>query len=268
MAIGRGVRLTVRVVVVVFLLSTAAVPAASVIGTPATTFDERATMADDRFAGDALSERASGDSLLTFQPADSTASAGVDSPLGMAVGEHVEHTVQHGVGTLSEATELLPSLAVLGYSRYDGSDPLANDRRATVYETITASPGIYLSKLSEETAIHRSTVRYHVRVLEEEGLIAEKLLQGKHRLYPVEQRERSLIAALDEEATAGVLQALLRLEPASVSALATDLDRAPSTVSHHLTRLAEDELVIRERDGNTVLTNLSQHVREAMQSTV
>lgn len=179
----------------------------------------------------------------------------------------LERTVECSIRSLCESSAALPSVGiVLGYSRYDRSDPLENDLRADLYANIADSPGIYVSELSEDAAVHRSTVRYHVRILGEEGLISQERVRGKHRLYPTESTHRRLIAALAEESSATVLRAVKRLEPVGVSALADDLDRAPSTVSYHLGRLAEDGLVEQQRDGNTVLTRLPEPVRDVLRT--
>jgi predicted transcriptional regulator len=264
MAMRTVARVTARVVVVILLVSAASAPAVA-------TFDEESTTTFDHhsFTGNAPVQHANDEFLnLASQPAERAVSAvSEESVLQINTPEQLERAAECGVQSLCESDEILPYLGfILSYSRYDNSDPLENDRRADVYEMITDSPGIYISKLSDEMTIHRSTVRYHVRVLEKEGLIAERVQQGKHRLFPVEKNDLSLIAALDHEATAAVLHALLRVEPASVSLLADELDRAPSTVSYHLTRLAEEELIVQERNGNTVLTRLPQNVREVLQS--
>lgn len=52
--------------------------------------------------------------------------------------------------------------------------------------------------------------------------------------------------------------------PDSVSDLAERLDRDPSTVTHHLDRLAEDGIVERERDGRAVVNKLADSARIAM----
>lgn len=252
---------TARVVVVILLLSVASAPAVAM-------FEESTSFDHQSRTGDVPVQRVNDDFLVSSQPADRAASAiREESALQIDASEQLERAVQCGVQSLCESDEILPYLGfILSYSRYDNSDPLENEHRADVYETITDSPGIYISKLSDETAIHRSTVRYHVRVLENEGVITERVQQGKHRLFPVEMNNVSLIAAVDDEATAAVLRVLLSVEPASVSLLADELDRAPSTVSYHLTRLAEEELIIQERNGNTVLTRLPQNVRDVLQS--
>lgn len=182
-------------------------------------------------------------------------------------GGSFEFTVHHSADEFRTVGRIAPYAgALLRYSRYDGSDPLENEHRAVIYDRINDSPGIHVSKLSDETLIHRSTVRYHVRILDREGLIAEEMVRGKHRLYPVDEQNPKLLAALAEDATMDLLQAVERVEPVSVSGLAAELDRAPSTISYHLARLAEDDLVTRERKGSSIHTTLTADVRKALWS--
>lgn len=152
-------------------------------------------------------------------------------------------------------------VVLLRYSRYDDSDPLDNEVRSRVYGVIEQSPGTYISEVSEQVSASRSTVRYHVRILEDEGLIVGDADRGKHRFYPTGSDDPALAAAMNDDATARVLDSIARLEPATVSALAEDLDRAPGTVSYHLDRLADDGLIEQERIGNSVVTRLADGIR-------
>lgn len=164
---------------------------------------------------------------------------------------------------LSERASNVPPLwtILLRYSRYDDSDPLENEVRSQVYNVIEQSPGTYISEVSEQISASRSTVRYHVRILEDEGLIVGDADRGKHRFYPAGNDDPALAAAMNDDATARVLDSIARLEPTGVSAIAEDLDRAPGTVSYHLDRLAEDGLIQQERTGNAVVTSLADGIR-------
>lgn len=150
--------------------------------------------------------------------------------------------------------------ALFRYSRYDGSDPLEHDGRKSVFEAIEDTPGVYLSAISERTGLSLSTIRHHLSVLEQESLVMSAKVHGKRRFYPAYSEQVELTAAMNDEATANVIDALSRLGPVSVSDLADDLDRDPSTVTHHLQRLADDDIVVRERDGRTVMNRLSSNV--------
>lgn len=151
----------------------------------------------------------------------------------------------------------------LRYSKYDDSDPLDHDTRRRVHDVVEADPGTYLSAVSERAGVPLSTARHHVRILEREGMLASAKVRGKRRFYPSGANEVELAAAIDDGATASVLDALARLGPCSVAVLADELGRDSSTVTYHLQRLEEDGLVERERDGRSVVNRLSEAGRTA-----
>jgi DNA-binding transcriptional ArsR family regulator len=134
-------------------------------------------------------------------------------------------------------SKLRPFVFPLRYSRYDDSDPLEHEAREEVYEIVNESPGSYLSEVSEEADLPLSTTRHHIRVLEREDLVSGAKLRGKRRFYPAYADGVELAAALSDEATAAIIDAIARLGAASVSDLADDIGRDPSTISHHLQRL-------------------------------
>lgn len=187
------------------------------------------------------------------------------SPAGVlpdSSGEVVERTVD--VVERIDAPRVLAPL--LGYRRSDEADPMDHETRREIFETVVSTPGIHLAGVADSIDVPASTVTYHSRVLDAEGLVDVHRMRGRTRLFPVSLTDTpaALDAALAEPSTAAVLLAVHRHEPASVSTLAATLDRATSTVSHHLRRLATDGLVVRERDGEAVVTSLAPDVRETL----
>ncbi|SHL23201.1 winged helix-turn-helix transcriptional regulator [Haladaptatus paucihalophilus] len=188
----------------------------------------------------------------------------LDSPV--PVGPYGRPTSQSvfAAAEYADIDEAPGSTTVRSYSRYDGSNPLENSTRAKIYDAIADEPGLSLSALSERTEIPRSTVRYHVRILQEEGLVETTTVRGKRRVHPAGDENPELAASLSDDSTATLLETVARDGPASVSDLADALDRTPGTVSYHLERLADDGLVERERAGNAVVTTLADDVAAAM----
>lgn len=176
----------------------------------------------------------------------------------------VSSTVARTIGTLAEHVGWKSPVAVAAYSRYDQSDPLDNDNRQAIHADVTSSPGTYVAEIAARLDLTTSTVRYHVRILEEEGLLRTKRVLGKRRVLPSETGDVGLAAALNDEATAAVLEAVYRRGATDGAELAAALDRAPSTVSHHLRRLESTGLVDRYRDGQTVIVSLPSGVIESM----
>jgi len=155
-------------------------------------------------------------------------------------------------------------LGLLGYQRYAEDDPLEHDLRAALYERIREDPGIYLSALAEDADAPLGTVRYHLRILEFEGLVTTDRTNGKRRYVPLGVEPDALDAVVHEDAPRAVVESLFEAGPASTSELADRLDRDPSTITHHVQRLEEDGLVERERDGRAVLTRLDGDARAAL----
>lgn len=164
---------------------------------------------------------------------------------------------------VDSARDLVPTLLIppIGYSRHDDSDPLENEVRRTVYETVLDEPGKYVSRIAIDTDTPESTVRYHVRILEDETLVETRKIRGKRRVFPANAADASVEIAMHDEVTADVLETIERTEPASVSTLADALDRSPSTVSYHVSRLEESGLITRDRDGSHVLVSLTRPTR-------
>jgi predicted transcriptional regulator len=184
--------------------------------------------------------------------------------LGSSLGSALTASLAPIAGRASVLDRLIRMLAPFRYSRYDDSDPLEHDARADVYEVVNEAPGAYLSEVAEEADLPLSTARHHIRVLEREDLVSGAKVRGKRRFYPAYTQGIELAAALNDEATAAVIDAVARFGAASVSDLATELGRDPSTVSHHLKRLAEDDIIVRERDGRAVMNKLSSEARTAL----
>lgn len=158
-----------------------------------------------------------------------------------------------------------PALGLFGYQRFDNSDPLEHEGRERLHERVRAEPGVHLSAVSESADLPLSTARYHLRVLEHEGLVRGVKLRGKRRYFPPDVEAEALVAALAYDATGTMLRSLVREGPGSVSELADRLDRDPSTVSHHLDRLADDGLVEREREGAAVVSTAVPAVEAAVE---
>ncbi|WP_247729004.1 helix-turn-helix domain-containing protein [Halovivax limisalsi] len=177
----------------------------------------------------------------------------------------------HILGQFGSLTSLLAKklpLSLLRYSRYDDSDPLDHETRRSIYETIEAEPGRYLSAIEADSDVSLSTVRHHLDVLEAESLIVAEKRNGKRRFYPVASERRDLAAAMDEPARARLIEALVSNGPMTNGELADRLDRDPSTISHHVAALADDELLTRTREGRTIVNALAPGVEAAYRERV
>ncbi|AGB16508.1 hypothetical protein Halru_1910 [Halovivax ruber XH-70] len=185
--------------------------------------------------------------------------AGATSSLfGQTVG-----SVLRLLGGVSGLAGKLP-LSLLRYSRYDDSDPLEHETRRAIFDSIEGEPGRYLTALESAHDVSLSTIRHHLSVLEDEGLVEARKQGGKRRYYPAQTDGVELAAALDEPAKVDILTTLEAVGEAHNGRLADELGLDPSTVSHHVSTLESDGLIERRRDGRTIINTLAPNVENAL----
>lgn len=155
---------------------------------------------------------------------------------------------------------------VLRYGRHDGSDPLEHETRERIHERVSAAPGRTLTELSEALDTPLSTVRHHVKVLERERVVVSRKLRGNRRLYPLGAEHAELAAALHEESSAAVLAALHDQGRATVGEVVDHVEKSYSTVSYHLSRLADEGLVVQEREGRRTVSRLAPDVESLLEA--
>lgn len=173
-------------------------------------------------------------------------------------------------GSRVVTVELAASASTAPTSTVRSSDDAAeNQSRREIRAVAERRPGVHLAAVAEAVEEPVSTVRYHVRVLERDGLLETRKLQGKRRLFSaaVDSDRYELHAALADPPTARLLATTARLEPVGVTELAATLDRSPSTVSHHVDRLAGASLLEYDRLGRSVEVGIGPPVREYLEAT-
>jgi predicted transcriptional regulator len=89
------------------------------------------------------------------------------------------------------------------------------ETRGRIADRVRADPGVHLSAVSDRVELPLSTARYHLRILEHEGLVRGVKLRGKRRYFPPDVEAEALVASLADEATATVLRSLVDAGPAT-----------------------------------------------------
>lgn len=137
------------------------------------------------------------------------------------------------------------------------SEPdLELDSRRAIYQQIAETPGVHFRALLEELEYAQGTIQYQLRWLADEGLV-EASDDGKYtRYYPAadfDETDQTVMNALRREYSRRILAHLLADGPLSTKELSDRLGKANSTVSWHLSNLADSGLLTKERDGRSVV---------------
>lgn len=151
------------------------------------------------------------------------------------------------------------------YRRLSRDELLDNELRRRIRDLLDEEPGATAATIADRLDVHYETVRHHLRMLDEFDEIDEREFGSTHRYFPnhgrYSARDRTLLAACRDDSRRRLLETLADGDGRSSGALAEAADLARSTTSHHLSRLRDDGLVKRRRDGRRVIYELADGVR-------
>lgn len=129
------------------------------------------------------------------------------------------------------------------------------ESRREIFARVEATPGIHFRHLLEQVDYAQGTLQYHLRRLADDGLV-EVADDGQYtRYYPAgsfDERDRDVMNALRRKYSRRVIAHLLSDGALTTGELSDRLEKSPSTISWHLSKLAESGLVTKERDGRAV----------------
>jgi predicted transcriptional regulator len=131
-------------------------------------------------------------------------------------------------------------------------DPLALDTRRRIFDHVAAHPGTHMRELQRQLAMSGGTLEYHLRVLTREGLLAERRTGRYLRYYVAAQvgrREKDVLGLLRQAVPRRICAQLLLKEDQSHGELLQHFEMAPSTLSFHLRKLVDGEVVDARREG-------------------
>lgn len=141
--------------------------------------------------------------------------------------------------------------------------------RQRVYDVVRRYPGIHLREIERQTSVSAPLAQYHLKRLVEEGFVDVHDQGGYARHYPTDKGKSAsvtpgdlpIVGLLREEVPLHLVLVLLDRGPMTHAELVGELDVAKSTVSYHLAKLAEAEVIERGGDGKLRLADRERTYR-------
>ncbi|HDM92687.1 MAG TPA: ArsR family transcriptional regulator [Candidatus Korarchaeota archaeon] len=155
------------------------------------------------------------------------------------------------VGALAVVTKTLSAkarkmgllAAPVAIKRISGSSTLEHPVRAILLSLLQDIGSANASELSEALDIPRTTLSYHLSVLEREGLISSEEILGERLYYLPGRRRDALLKAALRSPTRRAILAALSEGPASIRSLALKLGVSTETVKRNVDALESLGLV-------------------------
>lgn len=134
------------------------------------------------------------------------------------------------------------------------------ENRRRIVALVHACPGIHLREVVRELEMPYGTAEYHLRVLEDLGLL-RAVEEDNYRRYfeqDVAPRDRRVMGLMRKRPVRAVVLALLERGPASHHDLALASQLKPSTLSYHLERMERAGLIERRHEGAYTIVSLAE----------
>ena len=117
--------------------------------------------------------------------------------------------------------------------------------RHEIYDFILNNQGMHLSEICRNLDMAKTTLRYHLKCLEKQDLISAQYKGYKRYYIPkrIGTKEKKLLNLIREEIPRGIFLMLLFQTACSQVELSEALKKHPSTISFHLNKLIEADII-------------------------
>ncbi|GIU71866.1 MAG: hypothetical protein KatS3mg003_1345 [Candidatus Nitrosocaldaceae archaeon] len=118
--------------------------------------------------------------------------------------------------------------------------------RNVIVNIVNKLPGIRYKELQRVINMPNGTLSYHIDVLSKEGIVRIRRDAGSTRLFPVnvDDYTAEVISILKDEVRLNIVKYLLKHRAATYQELHKTIKRSFSTLSWHLEKLANADIII------------------------
>lgn len=136
--------------------------------------------------------------------------------------------------------------------RPDEHPALELDVRSDIFHLVEDKPGIHLRAIQKRLDLPYGTTTYHLNYLEKADLVTAKMDGGYKRYYSthsVGRRDKAILQLLRQRVPRRVCTHLLLDPGLTHQELLEEFDLSASTLSYHLKKLTDGEVVRAEKEG-------------------
>lgn len=135
---------------------------------------------------------------------------------------------------------------------------LLHPTRRQIFKVICENPGAYFYNLAADLStenISSGTLSYHLKKLEESGIIQSEKMDGKRVYFPRKLRSRAaekMYLILRNDNAEKIFQYIINNEGCYQNEIAREIESHHDTVRYHVEKLEEEGLIRREKERKKV----------------
>lgn len=129
--------------------------------------------------------------------------------------------------------------------------------QAQILEFIIDNPSSHLRKIKNSLGFSMGTIQYHLNILEKEGKIKSVKTKFYKNYYHITETDEKVLSVFNLESPRSIILYLLQNQPSTHQEIAKGIELSSSTVSWHMKRLLELDVVESEYSGKYTLYHLT-----------
>lgn len=132
----------------------------------------------------------------------------------------------------------------------DRDDLLENSK--LIFDHIQSNPGIHLREISRQLAIHSSTLRYHLDLLEKKGLIISKKEKNIKIFFVADRlssRDKDITQLLQQKRFRDIILLIIISDELTHTDICSQLSIKPPTLSKYINILEKRGVIGHKRTG-------------------
>ena len=149
---------------------------------------------------------------------------------------------------------------------------LLHPTRRNIYKILCENPGTYFYKLMKQGSSGSSaTVLYHLSKLEDDGLITSAKIDGKRIYFPKNLRTQEIERAymlLKNKNALNIFLYIVNNKSCFQNQIAREFSLHHDTIRHHAARLADAELIEKEKKGKHVFFKIGRLGSEILEGSM
>jgi predicted transcriptional regulator len=126
------------------------------------------------------------------------------------------------------------------------------ETRRKIYDLIIKNPGLHLSKIADLLNVRKSLIEYHLLYMEKNQVLTSIKETGYTRYYVAGEtgnKEKQFLSIMRQEIPLGIVLFLLKKPNARHKEILENFNIAPSTLSYHLKKLLDSDIISISSDG-------------------
>jgi len=129
--------------------------------------------------------------------------------------------------------------------------------KGKILEFIISNPSSHLRKIKNNLGYSIGTVQYYLTMLEKEGKIKSIKTRFYKNYYSVDESDEKILSILNLDSPRNIVMYLIQHEPATHQDIAQGIGLSSSTISWHMKRLIEFQVVKKKYSGKYTVYRLT-----------